>query len=157
MSAHDTTFITKYLSRLQQAGVPASVRNRVDWHKLHPAVIGGFLIVANRIIDAHANGELTQLYLPFDGYRSPELQLDMVKRNVSKAGPWQSAHNYGLALDFVGWNPEAKWNWQPADSEDWKMIGIIATNAGMLRPITWDKPHVEHPLWTEVKKKLIRQ
>lgn len=129
----------------------------MHWDELHPGVVAGFLLVANRIVDAFEAGNLTQVYLPFEGYRAPAMQLDLVKRNVSKAGPWSSAHNYGLAVDFVGWNKGELWNWQPADSADWKEIGVIATNAGMLRPITWDKPHVEHPLWHSVKKLLIRQ
>lgn len=148
-------FITKYKVRLQELGVPSKVRNRIDWELLHYKCQPGFLIVANRILDAFSNGELSQLYLAFDGYRAPQLQLDMVKRNVSKALPWQSAHNYGMAVDFVGWNPAEQWNWQPADSPDWGMIGRIAVNAGMLRPIAWDKPHVEHPLWTSIKKLVV--
>lgn len=144
-------FVTKYKVRLSGLGVPQKVRNRMEWDLLHPKCAGNFLIVANRIVDAFQNEELTQLYLPFDGWRSPPLQLDMMKRNVSKAAPWQSAHNYGMAVDFVGWNPAAQWNWKPADDPDWGLIGKIAVNAGMLRPIKWDKPHVEHPLWTSIK------
>lgn len=148
-------FVTKYQAAMQEAGVPAKVYRRVDWTLVHPKCIGGFILVGQRIIDAHRRGELTQLYLPFEGYRSPPQQIDLVRRNVSKAMPWQSAHNYGMAVDFVGWNEKDGWNWQPADSRDWQIIGQIATNAGMLRPITWDKPHVEHPLWHSLKRQLV--
>ena len=82
-------------------------------------------------------------------------QISLMKRGVSKAKPWQSAHNYGLAVDFVGWNLSAGWNWLPADHNDWKVIGDIANNLGLLRPIAWDKPHVEHPLWTSIKERLV--
>lgn len=151
----DPVFIEKYKSELEQLQVPSKVRDRVAWDLLHPKVVGGFLLVANRIVEAYRRKELTQLYLPFDGFRSPLEQLTYVRQRTSKAMPWQSAHNYGMAVDFAGWNKAEGWNWKDAEDPDWKLIGVIAVNAGMLRPIAWDKPHVEHPLWTSIKRQVV--
>lgn len=143
------------MTKMEQAGVPTKIRTRVDWAFVHPKVRQSFIVLAHRLIEAHENKHLSQLYLPFEGYRNPMEQVSLRQRGVSKAGPWQSAHNYGLAVDYVGWNLKDGWNWQPADHDDWKMVGTIANNLGLMRPIRWDKPHVEHPIWTAVKSKLI--
>lgn len=47
-------------------------------------------------------------------WRTPERQAELLARGASKAGPWRSPHQYGLAVDIVhqtlGWNvPERFW------------------------------------------------
>lgn len=140
---------------MAELGVPTKVRERVKWDLLHPKVVPGFVLLCNRLLDAKEAGVLTQFYLPFQGYRDPLEQINLLKSKTSKAGPWQSAHNYGMAVDIVGWNLRDGWNWQPADSQDWKEVGVIAVNAGLFRPIAWDKPHVEHPLWSSIKRQVV--
>lgn len=50
----------------------------------------------------------------FEHWRSPERQEQMIAKGVSKAGPWRSAHQYGLAVDIIhatrAWDvPERFW------------------------------------------------
>ena len=47
-------------------------------------------------------------------WRTPERQAQLLSKGVSKAGPWQSPHQYGLAVDIIhatlGWQvPERFW------------------------------------------------
>lgn len=151
----DVIFIDRMKLKMKDAGVPSKVRDRVAWDLLHPKVVGSFIIMTTRLIEAHENKHLSALYLPFEGYRSPLEQVSLMKRGVSKAAPWQSAHNYGMAVDFVGWSLPRGWFWEPADHPDWKVIAEIATGLGLGRPIAWDKPHVEHPLWSSIKQRVV--
>lgn len=50
----------------------------------------------------------------FEHWRTPERQAQMIAKGASKAGPWQSAHQYGLAVDVIharhAWDvPERFW------------------------------------------------
>lgn len=50
----------------------------------------------------------------YEHWRTPERQAEMIAKGVSKAGPWQSAHQYGLAVDIIhsskAWDvPERFW------------------------------------------------
>lgn len=47
-------------------------------------------------------------------WRTPERQAELLAKGVSKAGPWRSPHQYGLAVDIIhaslGWRvPERFW------------------------------------------------
>lgn len=62
----------------------------------------------------------------FETYRSPERQVILKKKRpkVTNAGPWQSMHQYGLAVDFV---------------IDVKGVGMWSTKHG--RRKWWDALH----------------
>ncbi|MBI5457767.1 hypothetical protein HY971_03515 [Candidatus Kaiserbacteria bacterium] len=63
-------------------------------------------------------------------YRPPEAQVALVKSGASKAGPCQSYHNYGLAVDF---NNTSRISWMRANSQGYG-INIIGA---------WDPNHFQ--------------
>lgn len=73
----------------------------------------------------------------FETYRTPERQklLKAKRPKVSNAGPWQSMHQYGLAVDFVinvrGVNP---WSTKGEHRKWWDLLHIAGERYG-LKPI----------------------
>lgn len=129
------------------------MRQAFDYDKLHPKARDAFRLLTERLAEGHETGHTHTLFRPFEGYRSPEDQIGLVKRGVSKAGPWQSAHNYGLAVDYVPWTLSG-WDWDDP-THDWKYLDDVVLTRGLLRPIRWDRPHVEHPVWRSVSRQLV--
>lgn len=72
----------------------------------------------------------------FETYRTPERQklLKAKRPKVSNAGPWQSMHQYGLAVDFVidvkGVNP-----WAKGDRRGWWDLLHLAGERHGLMPL----------------------
>lgn len=99
---------------------------------------------------------------PFEGFRHPLRQHHLLTATKStKAGPWQSAHQYGLAIDFAGLQvidgrivPNS-WTWDFRGDDVWVALKREAAVCGLNIPIAWDKGHVIHPVWFEVSKLLL--
>ena len=53
------------------------------------------------LIDAHETGRTKTRFEIFETFRTPMRQRELIAKGVSKAGPFQSAHQFGLAVDFV--------------------------------------------------------
>lgn len=132
---------------------------------LHPAVRAQFLDLTALLIENWTDGKTEFLLRPFEGYRSPRRQAHLLATTKStKAGPWQSSHQFGLAVDFVpdqntkkGPFPapaDAKphWYWPSATHPDWRVLGECAASVGLVQPIAWDKPHIESPLYAQIKR-----
>lgn len=85
----------------------------------------------------------------FEGYRSPIRQRNLHDsgRGVTKAGAWESAHQYGLAVDFAvprGGRRDG-WTWT-VDPAHWRELAVLAAHEGLYVPSPgWDPGHVEHP------------
>jgi len=97
----------------------------------------------------------------FETFRSPIRQIELRRQGVSKAGEWDSSHQYGLAVDFVPYLTKAEaaergvkpgWAWLPASDECWVVLEACAEQAGLVCPIDWDKPHVEDPRFPALRK-----
>lgn len=65
----------------------------------------------------------------------------------TKARAWSSAHQYGLAVDFVAYR-DHKWSWDAG--EDWDFLADQAREEGLAVPYRWDRVHVEAPAFTRV-------
>jgi hypothetical protein len=89
-------------------------------------------------------------FRPFETFRDPARQLDLLEQGTTKAGAFESPHQFGLAVDFVPYI-DGNWTWQ-APPELWDELAHHATVCGLLTPIAWDRPHVEHPVWGRVRK-----
>lgn len=96
---------------------------------------------------------------PFEGFRSAERQDHLLKvSKTTKVGPWRSAHQYGLAVDFAvrihevtdAGNSKLTWAWP--DYAPWDELKRRAVICGLDIPIKWDRGHVEHPQWKEIQK-----
>lgn len=129
-------------------------RKPFNINQLHPKARDVFGLLAHRLEEGWKDGHTVSWFRPFEGYRSPEDQIALVAKNTSKAGPWQSGHNYGLCVDFVAFDPETnRWSWDP--NEDWEYLQRAAMGAGLISRLKWDRPHVEHPIWLQIERHLI--
>lgn len=123
------------------------------WDDLHPRVRGPFMALADDLARSYGLGpSLTRtLFRPFEGYRSPVKQNEARRKGVSKAAAWSSPHQYGLAVDFVPFMG-GKWMWE--GDHDWAFLARCASARGLIcqtSGLEWDKPHVQSPLWYEVR------
>lgn len=122
-----------------------------EWSELYPTVRPAFRALADDLFQAHRLGIVKSLFLPFQGYRSPVDQEHAFKRGVSKAHAFDSAHQFGLAVDFVAWDHES-WSWAPY--QDWNGLRRCAAGRNLINDIEWDRAHVEHPLFRKLKQVL---
>lgn len=135
-------------------------REPYDITALHPKMRGPIFALTEAIgklrYPSQSSGFHIRLY-PFEGYRHPLRQnyLRTVTK-TTKAGPWQSAHQYGLAVDFAGRLVEDdtgllvnSWTWELRD-EAWSDLKRYARSEGLDVPIAWDRGHVVHPLFDKM-------
>lgn len=89
----------------------------------------------------------------FEAWRSPVRQVDLKAdvRKITKAGPWESAHQYGMAVDFA--LPRGKgWSWS-VGRHHWELLHTLAVSHGLLVPSPgWDPGHVEHPAFAALRR-----
>ena len=122
-------------------------------NELHPAARDIFATMTHRLEEGWKNGHTLTWFKPFEGYRSPERQDALFKEGTTRAKRFQSGHQYGLCVDFVPWLPDdQQWSWDL--THDWKYLREVANGLGLLTPLKWDLPHVEHPIWFQVRKAL---
>jgi peptidoglycan L-alanyl-D-glutamate endopeptidase CwlK len=84
----------------------------------------------------------------FEAYRSPRRQAFLFAKGrttpgpkVTFAQPWQSYHQFGLAVDLVFGGP-GKWSWEEPHAGDWKRMHEIAKHHGLM-PLDFETPHVQ--------------
>lgn len=89
----------------------------------------------------------------FEGFRVPQRQADLYATGrgtgtpghyVTKARPWESFHQYGLAVDYV-FMVNGQWTWTEPTTGMWAQYTQLADSVG-LRSLSFEKPHVEVPL-----------
>ena len=119
-----------------------------NYSSFHPIMQGAVSSLGQKLVNGYKAGETQTLFKLFEGYRDPLRQLDLLQAKTTKAGPWQSAHNFGLAADFVAWRGD-EWSWGP--DVDWLFLHSTATLCGLRAPMSWDKPHIEHPFWPKLQ------
>jgi peptidoglycan L-alanyl-D-glutamate endopeptidase CwlK len=83
----------------------------------------------------------------FESYRTPERQAFLRAKSpkVTNAGPWQSMHQYGLAVDLIidtdGVNP---WSTKGECRQWWDLMHESGRRYG-LEPIRGELPHMQLP------------
>jgi peptidoglycan L-alanyl-D-glutamate endopeptidase CwlK len=86
----------------------------------------------------------------FEGFRSPERQRYLYAQGrtrpgaiVTKARPWSSYHQYGLAGDFVLFE-SGKWSWDAAGANAgrWRRLQQTGRQLG-LEPLSFEAPHLQ--------------
>lgn len=122
---------------------------------LHPQAIDQFRQLALFLRDGYRSGKSKTHFIAFDGWRSPAKQQALYHQTppVTKVKPFESAHQYGLAVDFVPWiaqGDDKGWSWAP--EHDYEFLSRSAKRYGLWVPITWDRVHVEHPLWKKIRR-----
>jgi len=93
-----------------------------DPQSLHP-------LMRDLVADLQAAIELAGLsFRLYECLRGRERQGDAKGNGSSKAGMWQSFHNFGMAADFV-WDEGGRWSWEA--SLPWKELGRLAKAEGL--------------------------
>lgn len=132
-----------------------------DIELLHPVFRYHVVNLMKELEAAYKSGTSKVQFRIFETFRSPVRQIELRRKGVSKAGEWNSPHQYGLAVDFVPYLTKAQaaergvkpgWHWPEASDECWVVLEACAEKAGLVRPINWDKPHIEAPWWQMVRK-----
>lgn len=139
-------------------------RNVFNLADLHPEARMQFLDLTALMVEAWTDKKTEFLLRPFEGWRSNERQKFLLARGTTKAGEYRSAHWFGLAVDYVPdlhtkvgpfpADPQKKphWYWPPATHADWRVLGEAAASVGLIQPIRWDKPHIQHPAFQRMER-----
>lgn len=121
-----------------------------DMALLHPACRADFYLLAGDLQRDFNAKVINVLFKPFETYRHPARQLEAFNQRTSRAGLYQSPHQFGLAVDFVPWDPATeRWSWR--EGSHWEYLRTRAHARRLLNEITWDRAHVESPHWGELK------
>lgn len=99
---------------------------------LHPKMAGKVKALMADLAHSNLTFDL------FETYRSPERQAQVIRAGTSRALPWTSPHQFGMAADFAWMSATGHWDWS-AD-HDWHIL---------VAPISWDLGHLELPHWKE--------
>lgn len=95
-------------------------------------------------------------FFAFEFYRSPARQKRLKDQGVSKAGPGESPHNWGAAVDVV--HVRRFWD---LTRKEWDIVGAIGKEVARRRkiPIVWggdwkfyDPAHWELADWREIRR-----
>lgn len=128
---------------------------------LHPKFIGPCKRLHEDLTTLYKSGHSEFRFELFEGFRSPERQARVLSENASKAGPWESAHQYGLGADFVPFLSQAEaealgvrpgWHWPKPTDKCWIMLKKHAERCGLVVPIAWDLNHVQHPMFAQWRR-----
>lgn len=138
-----------------------------DISLLHPKFARRAKRLAEYLIDAHETRRTQTRFEIFETFRDPVRQADLLAKRVTKAGAFQSPHQFGVAVDFVPYlSPEEAlalgekigervlpgWNWHP--SHDYRFLSTAAEAFKLSVPISWDPCHVEHPSFRRMRQTL---
>jgi hypothetical protein len=132
--------------------------SRIDF--AHPRAQGQFQAMQDELDTIWRNDRSNTRFVVFEVYRNPFRQRYLkAYAKTSKADAFESAHQYGLAADFVPKIEIApgKWSYNWDDDHDYDLLKKVARKHGCDVPISWDKCHVEHPMWTELRQALSSQ
>jgi peptidoglycan LD-endopeptidase CwlK len=119
-------------------------RRSVELAFLHPDIRESV-----RAIQRQVNGEGFPFEI-FEAYRSPQRQSSLYAQGrnrpgnvVTKARPWTSYHQYGLAVDFVlKINGNWSWNDTGPNAAAWRRLHEVGRAHGM-EPLSWETPHLQ--------------
>ena len=134
-----------------------------DMSLLHPKFRGRADALAEYLISAYETNLTKTRFHVFETFRDPARQSELLTKRVTKAGPFESAHQFGLAVDFVPYlSPDEAlalgnrigervlpdWNWH--SSHEYSFLSAAAKKFDLSVPIAWDPCHVQHPKWSEI-------
>lgn len=117
-----------------------------DIDLLHPLMQGPVRQLC-LLLDEATEKRNTHAWRVFETWRTPQRQDALLDDQRTRARPWRSAHQYGLAVDIVPLI-DGKFSW--LDSHDWDQLGKLARDVGLRQPLFWDKCHIQHPQYEEL-------
>lgn len=123
----------------------SNMSRRNELNLLHPVVRKAVQHVSEQLKKEQIS------FRVFETFRSPERQRNLYAQGrtapgdiVTKARPWSSYHQYGLAVDFVLFI-DGKWSWR-TDGQfrlAWERLHEIAREQN-LEPLSWELPHLQY-------------
>lgn len=122
-----------------------------SWDAVHPIALPLFIQLSARLQGGFNDGSTKTQFMVFETYRTPERQNELFQKKKTKARAWQSAHQYGLGIDLVPFD-KGQWSW--AEDHDYAYLKFQAEQLGLLVPVVWDRCHIQHPAWDEVRRVL---
>lgn len=125
---------------------------------MHPKIQRVFQRLTEKLIVGYETGLTHTKFELFETFRSASRQNYLFMKGSSKAREWQSAHNYGLAADFVavtGYSSSGNPLWSWDINHDWHFLAKCAEEVGLSAPISWDKPHVQSHIWDQIKRYVV--
>lgn len=144
----------------------------IDWNHIHPKARTQFMQFSDFLLARYLAEDAPYWFRAFEGYRSPARQQQLYDQKTPKGGrvtnarPFESAHQYGLAVDFVPFIvrlpaeahgdldvTQGAWRWDVEDTA-WDWFDARVAEQDLYRPIKWDRPHVEHRMWRLAHKYL---
>lgn len=130
------------------------------FERLHPEFAGKVVLLDQFLTKSYKTGVTKTLFKIYETFRYNERQDHLFRKGMTKARAGQSAHNYGLAVDFVPYvqatdafareKGVSGWNWD--QSHDWDFLKKAAVKFGLEAPIKWDRAHVQLPGWKRLAK-----
>lgn len=115
-----------------------------DIELLHPLMRAPARALLAELARRRATDPIFPAFRVFETYRSPRRQRYMLLNKRTKASPWESWHQWGLALDVVPIGPKG-FTWE-VDVSAWIFLKACAEQVGLRVPINWDRAHVQHPV-----------
>lgn len=125
-----------------------TVQRTADMDLVHPVAREAFKLLEYDLTLMHSHGTIHTWFRPFETYRHPARQREALRNKTSRAGMYDSAHQFGLAVDFVAWS-NGRWSWDP--KLPWDVLRAAATKRGLINELSWDRAHVEHPYWQDLR------
>jgi len=117
----------------------------------HPEAGEMFIKLERRLQELYREAYTRVHWKIFEGWRHPYRQnYLLLTKKTTRVGPFFSAHQFGLAVDFAGYIEQSKTFTWAIKSHEWGLLKQEAQRAGLQVPITWDPGHVQHPLWPMV-------
>lgn len=112
----------------------------------------GFRAKVQALLVELGKDERTSALRVFETSRAPSRQLALYARGrdpqkadygrtVTKAKPYQSAHQHGLGVDLVFWVNDT-WTWDEPIRGGWAHLHTLAHAHG-LEPLSFEKPHLQ--------------
>lgn len=128
--------------------------NRInDMRLVHPDVRADFMLLQHDLERGFRYGEVKRFLRPFETYRHPMRQDYLITQGTTRAKAYESAHQFGLAVDFVPWD-NGRFNWPDVSDPCWAYLRQKAHARGFKNDIEWDRAHVEHVRWGRVLEAL---
>lgn len=136
-----------------------------DLKLLHPKFARAAIELDKLCRLGYEAGRTQTLFKVFETFRDPRRQNELFSKGASKARQFNSAHQFGLAVDMVPYLSAEEaatlgerigervfpgWNWH--SSHDYAFLKANAEKVGLVRPLEWDLVHIEHPQWAYLQE-----
>lgn len=121
-----------------------------DLQNLHPYTRLAAHALQNALLSLYGNKNLTKLWLVAEGWRSPMRQRFMHMLGNSANEAWNSAHQYGMAVDVVP--ADAGEDWYTTNTPELTQIEKLARTFNLITLPDAHPGELVHTTWTALDK-----